>query len=736
MATAGSVVLDLVMRTGGFETDSKRAEQRMRALEKEAKRVGAAIGAAFVAGATLVVTALKQSIDHMDELSKAAQRAQMPTEQFTQLAYAGSLADVAVEDLTKSMGKLAKAQGDAARGLTEQVAGFKALGIEFKNADGSLRPTYDVFLDFADAFQKHRGSPEIMALGMQVFGRSFQNLIPLLKDGRAGLESAAEEADRLGVTLSTQAGRQAEEFNDNITRLQSAARGLAQAVAAELLPDLVKLSDEFVGAASDGDKMSSAAHEIADGIRDIVSAARELGQALASFTEFGNEVVKFQNQIQALGKLGNLGIRQRLGLSVDAEEFRRALSDVQNPSSSANRSLFDFSNVSVGVRSSGDAASRLDASASSTSLKIRPTGGGGGKSEAQKAAEALERAYQSMNARLTEQIVLFGETSEAARVRYELENGELEALDAAEKQALVTKAEKLDALIEEQRLIDEGKRLIESSLEPFERINQERMEAAKLLAAGAIAQEDYNRAIDGLRTPAEQMLEDMEFEIFLLGKSREEQERLTAARWLGAEAATEQGRAAIAAMEEWQRGKDLLDDQIDAMDGLRGSFQGFFGDLREGESIFDSLERAADRLLDTLLDIAVQNFSDSLFGKPGEAAGGSLGKFSKSGSGSGGSWWESALSALGSFFGGARASGGDVMGSKAYLVGEQGPELFIPRTAGMVLSHDQTTRAMTGGGPGRPINITVPVQGQVDYRSRQQIARDTARTLRQSQRND
>jgi tape measure domain-containing protein len=49
-------------------------------------------------------------------------------------------------------------------------------------------------------------------------------------------------------------------------------------------------------------------------------------------------------------------------------------------------------------------------------------------------------------------------------------------------------------------------------------------------------------------------------------------------------------------------------------------------------------------------------------------------------------------------FGGPRASGGDVMAGRAYMVGEQGPELVVPRSPGTVLPAGETRRAMSGGG--------------------------------------
>lgn len=258
----GSLTVDLIARTFGFEQGMDRAariaDKRMKEIERRAKIAGAVVGAAFVAGTALLARGINTAIDRMDEMSKAAQRAQLPTEQFSQLAYAANLADVSMQDITTSMGRLARAQADAMRGSKEQEGAFKRLGIEFSNADGTLRNSRDVFLDFADAYRKFQGSPEILATGMQIFGRSFQNLIPLLKDGREGLQAAADEADRFGATISTEAGQQAEAFNDNISRLKIALDGLYNGIARDILPVLTETSNRFQQLVQDGDLVQNA----------------------------------------------------------------------------------------------------------------------------------------------------------------------------------------------------------------------------------------------------------------------------------------------------------------------------------------------------------------------------------------------------------------------------------------------------------------------------------------------
>jgi hypothetical protein len=60
---------------------------------------------------------------------------------------------------------------------------------------------------------------------------------------------------------------------------------------------------------------------------------------------------------------------------------------------------------------------------------------------------------------------------------------------------------------------------------------------------------------------------------------------------------------------------------------------------------------------------------------------------------------------LAGLFGGARAAGGPVAGGTAYLVGEQGPELFVPTSAGTIVPNG------AGGG------VSVVINQQIDSRS-------------------
>lgn len=70
----GTLVVDLIAKTGGFETDMGRAariaDRRAKEIERTFKRAGTVIGAALAAGATAAAFAIKSAINDADQLSK------------------------------------------------------------------------------------------------------------------------------------------------------------------------------------------------------------------------------------------------------------------------------------------------------------------------------------------------------------------------------------------------------------------------------------------------------------------------------------------------------------------------------------------------------------------------------------------------------------------------------------------------------------------------------------------
>jgi phage-related minor tail protein len=144
---------------------------------------------------------------------------------------------------------------------------------------------------------------------------------------------------------------------------------------------------------------------------------------------------------------------------------------------------------------------------------------------------------------------------------------------------------------------------------------------------------------------------------------------------------------------------------------------GLLSALRRGSLGFDDLKRVAFRALDEIASHALEAGISGLFGGSG-------------GGGIGGLVGQS----LGALLGlPGRATGGPVSPGRAYLVGERGPEIFLPAAAG---------RIEAGSGPGTAgRDVRVAIQLAVPrgtaapaalQRSSRQIASAVRRTLQQA----
>lgn len=284
-----SVILEAL--TGGFETDMKRAakasEKAFAQMKKDAQASNVAIGKVLTAGLALgaagavgLGVAVKSAVNEMDKLSKTAQKVGVTTEALSALQYAAELADVDIGQLQGGMTRLVKAQAEVAKGAEQQTALFQALGVQVLNADGSLRNAGDVMADIADRFAAMEDGAEKTALAVQIFGRAGADLIPLLNEGSQGFRDAANEAKAFGLTVSTEAGKAAEEFNDNITRMGKAMQGAGIQLATDLLPVMNELADRVVGMAQD----PAFQNELADAIRIIGEVAIDAAQGIVTMT--------------------------------------------------------------------------------------------------------------------------------------------------------------------------------------------------------------------------------------------------------------------------------------------------------------------------------------------------------------------------------------------------------------------------------------------------------------------
>lgn len=191
---------------------------------------------------------LKDTANFADDMGKAAQKVGTTTEALSALKYAGDLADVSFEQLQVGLAKLAKNAEDFRDGSKSAADAFAKINLN----PSRFKDTGALFEAVAQELSKMPDGARKTAIAMELLGKSGAQLIPLMNGGAAGIAKAREEAERLGLIMTGEAAKAAEDFNDNLTRLNGAVTGLKFGLGKSLLPAMQDIVGAMTDAAKEG----------------------------------------------------------------------------------------------------------------------------------------------------------------------------------------------------------------------------------------------------------------------------------------------------------------------------------------------------------------------------------------------------------------------------------------------------------------------------------------------------
>lgn len=605
----------------------------------------AGLGAGLSAGA--LIGFVRSSIDAADNLGKLSQKVGVTVESLSELQYAGKLADVSTEQLGDGLRKLSVNLTEAANGSKEMRAAFGAVGISAAELV-SLKPD-QALARIAEAFANTEDGASKTALAVRLFGRSGSDLIPLLNAGAAGLRTAADEARRFGLIVSSDSARAAEQFNDNLTRMTSSAQALGVQLANVLLPSLTRFTDELL----EGQRIFGS----------FGSAFMNIGVGIDPFKGLGDNLKKYRSEVERLTALlanpdikgTKLAANLQAGLDTAQKrlEFLKYQQRQQIGAGGDGNTDARDRRLQAGERRAQNF--RLpDAAAASSS--------GGG----------AERDGTARIAMLGAQMYL-DQWNDIAKQAKQIQDDLLTQFEEGNEAAARATKEQVDTL----------ERILSGTKSGQERATFKDLEVLNdALVVGRINAEEYEEAYGTI------------------------QERLNEIRGVARETAADLSDSGTKALRDLQF----------AVEGWGRNFTNTLAETFEtGKLQFSELIQS---ILGDLVRLQIQrSITKPLF----DALSGALGSVNLFGGKA-----SPAGSPLASPT--PRANGGPVSPSSLYMVGERGPELFIPNTAGTIVPN--------GGASGMRVtqvfNIAPGVDAGTIYRAaslgasmaRSSIARD------------
>lgn len=228
-----------------------------------AKMSAALLAIASAAAVSSFFAITKGFADAGDEAATTATKLGITTQELQKMRFAADMLDVSNETLDQGMGKLSRSIVMASKGAKDQVKALRLLGYTEKQIRSGKISVTEATTKLAARMEDETKAKSNAIIANTLFGKSYLEMMPMLKAGGGAIAELAAEAERLGLVMDEQAIKSAEQYDDANKRLQYSLMGVRNAIGAQLIPLL---------------------NPLINGLKDWIVANREL--IAQKFTDF------------------------------------------------------------------------------------------------------------------------------------------------------------------------------------------------------------------------------------------------------------------------------------------------------------------------------------------------------------------------------------------------------------------------------------------------------------------
>lgn len=716
-AIIGALRAELSASTAKFVEDLGKARKELGQTGKAFKKLGKELedlGKAWTTGITLPITAVvgglallaQRTAQAGDAIAKQAQEAGLATDAYQELTFAiGQLADVTDERVRIGLNSLNQRLGQAAQASGMVRDRFIDLGFSARDlASGSV--TAEQAVDaLIGRLQRTRNAAEASAIAAAVLGEDLgRRLGPAIRASGGDIAALRQQFRALGLGMDEEALEAAERFQDEMDVLRRQVSRLALEVGEELLP---VIADDFVPFVRE----------------ELIPVARDLAAMVAGVVR-GFADLPRPVQLSAAGLTGLLAVagptafvlgaltKSLVGAAAGLRAFMVAGGAMLGPAGvpamlAALQLLRRVGETELeGLRRrAADLRHAIERGFATREMIEDFAKTSGRIMELERAAREAAAATKALEAQLT----TLGRTSRDTADADDRFATKLSEVRAAAQRLAVEAEHGDEALTKWNKALEEAAAKATEAAAATQRLALEAEHGDAALNRVTEAEERLHRAAFQLNATLEEVIPSVTDAAAALQRLAAEAEHGAGA--LELERAFAEGQRVVHAFnvetEDARRRMEALEAVGRDVGAILGrGLQGIAVHGRPAREVLQGIAQDLQALIFRLTVIAALE----------QAIGGLFRGFGAGASGGG--------SIIGHNIGGMQ-HGGTLAAFQPAVVGEAGPELFIPRTAGMVIPNDRL-----GG-----ITINVDARGAgpgVGIEIRRELMALEARAVRQS----
>ncbi|HEJ9916406.1 TPA: phage tail tape measure protein [Pseudomonas aeruginosa] len=276
----GTLTLDLIAKVGGFvagmDAAERRSEKWRKEVEKNAAKVGAAIGAATAAGITALAALTVSTVRNANEIANLASVANASTTEFQKYAAGAKLVGIEQEkladifkDVNDKVGDFLNTGGGALADFFENVA--PKVGVtadQFRNLSGPQALGL-----YVSSLEKAKVSQSDMTFYLEAIASDATALLPLLRNNAEGFKTFGDAAQAAGAILDEKTIKSANELKAATWLVEQSTTGLKNQLTSALIPVLSDFATKLLDVSKDGTSMVAVGEFLVTTLKLIAGAA-------------------------------------------------------------------------------------------------------------------------------------------------------------------------------------------------------------------------------------------------------------------------------------------------------------------------------------------------------------------------------------------------------------------------------------------------------------------------------
>ena len=234
-----TVSVRVTARISDFEKKMRQVERTTKKIANEMTELGKVMTTMFTVPFTIASASIaKLTNDTMafaDKIDKMSVRTGISTQRLQELEYITGQVGVEFKAIEKSVGYLTRRMNSAIAGTGEYADIFRKLNVELEK-DGAFRNIGDIYQDTIISIANMTDETQQAMLTFKLFGTQARELLPLMKEGGAGIEELASNFRELGLGLGDESLQDFVRLADVLDNLQKQTRAIGMAIASAFAP--------------------------------------------------------------------------------------------------------------------------------------------------------------------------------------------------------------------------------------------------------------------------------------------------------------------------------------------------------------------------------------------------------------------------------------------------------------------------------------------------------------------